>query len=54
MKTQVCLAVFHDLGLIQMEQTADHLRIRVLETRGKVDLEQAGLMLRLRKMAGEK
>ena len=54
MKTQVCLAVFHDLGLIQVEQTADHLRIRVLETRGKVDLEQAGLMLRLREMAGEK
>ena len=52
MKTQVCLSVFRDLGLIQVEETADHLRLRVLETQGKVDLEQAELMRRLRVLAG--
>ena len=51
MRTQVCLAVFHDRGLIRMEQTADHLRIHVLEREGKVDLEQAALMVRLHHMA---
>ncbi len=51
MRTQVCLAVFHDRGLIRMEQTADHLRIKVREDGEKVDLEQAQLMQRLRKMA---
>ena len=53
MRTQVCLAVFHDRGLIHMEQTADHLRIRVREDGEKVDLEQAQLMVRLRRMAAE-
>ena len=48
MRTQVCLAVFHDRGLIHMEQTADHLRIKVREDGEKVDLEQAQLMRRLR------
>ena len=51
MRTQVCLAVFHDRGLIRMEQTADYLRIKVREDGEKVDLEQAQLMQRLRKMA---
>ena len=51
MRTQVCLAVFHDRGLIRMEQTADHLRIKVREDGEKVDLEQARLMQRLRQMA---
>jgi len=52
MKTRVCLAVFHDRGLIRVEQTADHLLIRVSEGGEKVDLEQAELMKRLREMAG--
>lgn len=51
MRTQVCLAVFHDRGLIRMEKTADHLRIHVSEQSGKVDLESAELMTRLRRMA---
>ena len=51
MKTQVCLAVLHDRGLIQMEQTADHLRIRVLEPQGKVDLESAEMMKKLHTLA---
>ncbi len=53
MKTQVCLAVFHDRGLIHMEQAADHLRIKVQDPGEKVNLEEAELMGRLRKMAEE-
>ena len=53
MRTQVCLWVFHDLGLIQMEQTADHLRIRVQEVQGKVDLTNAPLMQKLNAMIEE-
>ena len=53
MRTQVCLAVFHDRGLIRMEQTADHLRICVRESGEKVDLESAELMRLLRRMVGE-
>lgn len=51
MRTQVCLAVFHDCGLIRIEKTADHLRIHVSEQSEKVDLERAALMLRLRRLA---
>lgn len=53
MRTQVCLEVFHDRGLIQMERTADHLRLRIREKEEKVDLEQAKMMKRLRRMAAE-
>ena len=51
MRTQVCLAVFHERGLVRVEKTADHLRIQLLEHEGKVDLEEAELMVRLRRMA---
>ena len=51
MRTQVCLAVFHDRGLIRLEETADHLRIHLPPTQGKVDLEAAPLMQKLRSMA---
>jgi len=53
MRTQVCLAVFHDRGLIHVERAADHLRIRVREGGEKVDLEQAQLMRTLRRLAEE-
>ena len=53
MRTQVCLAVFHDRGLIRMERTADHLRIQVRDTGEKVDLESTALMRQLRHMAGD-
>ena len=52
MRTQVCLWVFHDRGLIHMERATDHLRIQVLDREGKVDLEEAQLMRQLRRMAG--
>ena len=53
MRTQVCLEVFHDRGLLRMERTADHLRLSIREGGEKVDLEQAELMKRLRRMAEE-
>ncbi len=51
MRTQVCLAVFHDRGLIQIERATDHLLIHVRESGEKVDLESAELMRQLRRMA---
>ena len=53
MRTQVCLRVFAEVGLIRMEPAADHLRIAVSDRSGKVDLECSGLMRRLRQLAGE-
>lgn len=53
MRTEVCLAVFHDRGLITVEHTTDHLRIRIREGGEKVDLEGAELMRQLRRMAGQ-
>ncbi len=52
-RTQVCLEVFRDRGLIALDKTAGHLRIRVEPEGEKVDLEDAELMRRLRRMAGE-
>lgn len=51
-RTQVCLWVFHDRGLIQVEKTADHLRIEITGGAQKVDLEGASLMRELHRMAG--
>ena len=51
MRTEVCLAVFHDRGLIQVERSTDHLRILVRREGEKVDLESAELMRLLRRMA---
>ena len=53
MRTQVCLEVFRDRGLIRMEKTADHLRIEVQDAEEHVDLEDARLMRQLRQMAQE-
>lgn len=53
MRTQVCLAVFHDRGLIQVERTSDHLRIQVRDPEERVDLESSVLMRQLRRLAGE-
>ena len=53
MRTQVCLAVMADRGLITVEHTTDHLRIEVRESGGKVDLESSALMRQLRRLTGE-
>ena len=50
MRTQVCLEVFHDRGLIQVEKAADHLRIQVGDGGEKVDLEEAEIMKELRRL----
>lgn len=52
-RTMVCLTVFHEHGLIRMEQSTDHLCIDLSRPEGKVDLEAATIMRRLRKLAGE-
>lgn len=51
MRTMVCLEVMDEHGLIQVEQTTDHLCISVCQVEGKVDLEASRLMQRLRSMA---
>jgi len=51
MRTEVCLAVFHDRGLIRVERATDHLRIQIRDTAGKVDLESSELMRQLRRLA---
>jgi len=48
MRTVVCLEVFDERGLIRMERLAGRLRIGVLDVEQKVDLEQSGVMRRLR------
>ena len=50
MRTMVCLEVFGERGLVQVERTTDLLRIDVKQVDGKVDLEQSSIMMRLRKL----
>lgn len=58
MRTQICLVVFRDCGLVQVEHATDHLRIRLCETTKEadeveeVDLENTALMRQLRRLAG--
>ena len=52
LRTMVCIRVFDERGLIQVEQkTAGHLRIDLRPVTEKVDLEQSYLMRRLRRLA---
>ncbi len=51
MRTMVCLEVMDERGLIQVEQSTDHLRIDLCRVEGKVDLEESSLMKRLRHLA---
>ena len=53
MRTMVCLEVLDEHGLIQVEQSTDHLRISVQEVSGKVDLEASKLLRHLRRLAEE-
>ena len=45
--------VLDEHGLIQVEQSTDHLRISVQEVSGKVDLEASKLLRHLRRLAEE-
>ncbi|NLF34929.1 MAG: single-stranded-DNA-specific exonuclease RecJ, partial [Clostridiales bacterium] len=48
MRTLVCLDVFHECGLIRLEETADHLRVTLTGENRQVDLEASTLMRQLR------
>ena len=52
MRTLVCLEVFDERGLIQLEHTTDHLHIALRTVEGKVDLDESWIMRRLRGMSG--
>ena len=52
MRTLVCLEVFDERGLIQLEHTTDHLHIALCPVEGKVDLEASWILRRLREMGG--
>ena len=52
MRTLVCLEVFDERGLIQLERTTDHLHIALQAVEGKVDLEDSWILRRLREMRG--
>ena len=47
----VLVEVMDERGLIQVEQSTDHLRIDLCRVEGKVDLEESSLMKRLRHLA---
>ena len=51
MRTLVCLEVFDERGLIQLEHTTDHLHIALRTVEGKVDLDESWIMRRLRGMS---
>ena len=52
MRTLVCLEVFDERGLIQLEHTTDHLHIALRTVEGKVGLDDSWIMRRLRGMSG--
>ena len=48
--TMVCLDVMCERGLITLEERGDKLRIAIIPTQGKVDLEESCITRRLRQM----
>ncbi len=52
-RTQLCLDVFAERGLIQVQRRQDSLTISLNPVEGKVDLDASHILLRLRRMAGE-
>ena len=52
MRTLVCLEVFDERGLIQLEHTTDHLHIALRSVEGKVNLDESWILRRLRGMSG--
>ncbi len=49
-RTMICLEVFHERGLLRLEQGADHLCIDLNSVDGKVDLEESYILQNLRKI----
>ncbi|SBW11276.1 Single-stranded-DNA-specific exonuclease RecJ [uncultured Eubacteriales bacterium] len=52
-RTMICLEVFHERGLVQVERTTDRLRIEMNTVEGKVDLEESYILRNLRKIVGD-
>lgn len=52
-RTMICLEVFHERGLVQVEHTTDRLRIEMNAVEGKVDLEESYILRELRKIVGD-
>ncbi|MEG2097314.1 MAG: single-stranded-DNA-specific exonuclease RecJ [Pseudoflavonifractor sp.] len=48
LRTMVCLDVFDERGLMDLECSPDRLKIALNPVEGKVDLEQSAIMIRLR------
>lgn len=48
-RTMVCLEVFHERGLIELQRGADSLTITIHKTDQKVDLEASEILIRLRR-----
>ena len=49
-RTMICLEVFHERGLLRLEQSTGHLRIDLNHVDGKVDLEDSYILKKLRKL----
>lgn len=47
-RTMICLEVFHERGLVQLEQASGQLRIGLNAANDKVDLEESYILRRLR------
>ena len=47
-KTRICLDVFAELGLIQLQTNCRYFKIRITTDGRKVDLNQSGIVQRLR------
>jgi len=51
--TRVCLDVLAERGLTRMTAAEDRLRVELVPTAGKVDLEDSDILRRLRRLAGQ-
>ncbi|MBQ3557294.1 MAG: single-stranded-DNA-specific exonuclease RecJ [Oscillospiraceae bacterium] len=51
--TRVCLDVLAERGLTRMTAAEDRLRVELVPTAGKVDLEASDILRRLRRLAGQ-
>ena len=52
-RTMICLEVFHERGLVRLEEKRDFLRIDLNAVDGKVDLEESYILQNLRKLTGD-
>lgn len=52
-RTMICLEVFHERGLVHLEEKRDFLRIDLNAVDGKVDLDASYILQRLKKLTGD-